>query len=63
MKPLHLFTPVRLDYILASARRTGLTADQSDCLLPLMAAKFWMWGVAAVFWPNHYADWGGTYSN
>ena len=35
MKPLHLFTPVRLDYILAAARRTGLTADQPDRLLPL----------------------------
>ena len=39
MKPLHLFTPVRLDYILAAARRTGLTADQSDCLLPLNGCK------------------------
>ena len=26
MKPLHLFTPVRLDYILAAARRAGLTS-------------------------------------
>ncbi len=36
MKPLHMFTPVRLDYILAAARRTGLTADQPDRLLPLI---------------------------
>ena len=35
MKPLHLFTPVRLDYILAAARRSGLTAGQPGCLLPL----------------------------
>ena len=35
MKPLHLFTPIRLDYILASARRTKLTADQPDRILPL----------------------------
>jgi 2-polyprenyl-6-hydroxyphenyl methylase/3-demethylubiquinone-9 3-methyltransferase len=35
MKPLHLFTPVRLDYILAAARRTGLTINQTNCLLPL----------------------------
>ena len=33
MKPLHLFTPVRLDYILGAARRTGLTAGQTDRLL------------------------------
>ena len=33
MKPLHLFTPVRLEYILAAARRTGLTADQPNRLL------------------------------
>ena len=32
MKPLHLFTPVRLDYILATARRAGLTvsSDKTD---------------------------------
>ena len=35
MKPLHLFTPVRLDYILSAARRKGLTADQPERLLPL----------------------------
>lgn len=35
MKPLHLFTPVRLEYILAAASRTGLTADIPERLLPL----------------------------
>ena len=39
MKSLHLFTPVRLEYILAAARRTGLTADQPDRLLPLDGRK------------------------
>ena len=39
MKPLHLFTPVRLEYILAAARRTGLTADQPNRLLPLDGRK------------------------
>ena len=39
MKPLHLFTPVRLEYILAAARRTGLIADQPDRLLPLDGRK------------------------
>ncbi|MDP7375597.1 MAG: bifunctional 2-polyprenyl-6-hydroxyphenol methylase/3-demethylubiquinol 3-O-methyltransferase UbiG, partial [Alphaproteobacteria bacterium] len=39
MKPLHLFTPVRLEYILAAARRTRLTADQPDRLLPLDGCK------------------------
>ena len=40
MKPLHLFTPVRLEYILAIARRTGLTAEQPNRFCRLMAAKF-----------------------
>ena len=40
MKLLHVFTPVRLKYILAVARRTGLTADQPDRLLPLDGRKF-----------------------
>jgi 2-polyprenyl-6-hydroxyphenyl methylase/3-demethylubiquinone-9 3-methyltransferase len=35
MKPLHLFTPVRLDYILTAARRAGLTAGPANNLLPL----------------------------
>ena len=39
MKPLHLFTPVRLEYILAAASRTGLTANQPDRLLPLDGRK------------------------
>ncbi len=39
MKPLHLFTPVRLEYILAIARRAGLTAEQPDRLLPLGGRK------------------------
>jgi len=39
MKPLHLFTPVRLEYILAAARRTGLIADKPDRLLPLDGRK------------------------
>ena len=39
MKPLHLFTPVRLDYILTAARRTGLIAGQPDRLLPLDGCK------------------------
>mgnify|MGYP001296815724 CR=1 FL=1 len=39
MKPLHLFTPVRVEYILAIARRTGLTPEQSDHLLPLDGRK------------------------
>ena len=39
MKALHLFTPVRLEYILAAARRTGLIADQPDRLLPLDGRK------------------------
>ncbi|MGB2052022.1 MAG: bifunctional 2-polyprenyl-6-hydroxyphenol methylase/3-demethylubiquinol 3-O-methyltransferase UbiG [Candidatus Puniceispirillaceae bacterium] len=39
MKTLHLFTPVRLEYILAAARRTGLIADQPDRLLPLNGRK------------------------
>jgi len=30
MKPLHLFTPVRLDYILAVARRAGLSAPAGN---------------------------------
>ena len=40
MKALHLFTPVRLEYILAAARRTGLTANQPERLLPLDGRKF-----------------------
>ena len=39
MKPLHLFTPVRLEYILAAARRTKLIAYQRDNLLPLDGCK------------------------
>ena len=39
MKQLHLFTPVRLEYILAIARRTGLTAEQPNRLLPLDGRK------------------------
>ena len=39
MKQLHLFTPVRLEYILAIARRTGLTVEQSNRLLPLDGRK------------------------
>ena len=39
MKPLHLFTPVRLKYILAAARRAGLTADLTERLLPLDGHK------------------------
>ena len=39
MKPLHLFTPVRLEYILAAARRTGLTANQPNRLLALDGRK------------------------
>ena len=35
MKPLHLFTPVRLDYILTAARRIGLTNNQQAHNLPL----------------------------
>ena len=39
MKPLHLFTPVRLDYILAAARRSGLIVDQADRLFPFRGRK------------------------
>ena len=39
MKPLHIFTPVRLDYILATARRTKLTAKQQNRLFPLDGLK------------------------
>ena len=39
MKTLHLFTPVRVEYILAVARRTGLTPERSDRLLPLDGHK------------------------
>ena len=39
MKPLHLFTPVRLEYILSAARRTELIADQPDRLFPLDGRK------------------------
>ena len=39
MKPLHLYTPVRLDYILTAARRTGLTNNQTAHNLPLNGCK------------------------
>ena len=39
MRPLHLFSPVRLEYILTTARRTGHIADQPDRLLPLDGRK------------------------
>ena len=39
MKPLHLFTPVRLDYILTAARRTGLTNNQTAHNLSLNGCK------------------------
>ena len=39
MKQLHLFTPVRLEYILAIARRTRLTTEQPNRLLPLDGRK------------------------
>ena len=40
MKPLHLFTPVRIDYILTVARRAGLTANQPNNLLPFDGLYF-----------------------
>ena len=39
MKPLHLFTPVRLDYILAVARRAGLTAPDNTHNTPLAGRR------------------------
>ena len=39
MKPLHLFTPVRLDYILAVARRAGLIADKNTHTRPLAGIR------------------------
>lgn len=35
MKPLHLFTPVRVDYILSAARRAGLTVTDTAADAPL----------------------------
>ena len=34
MKPLHLFTPVRLDYILCGARRAGLSGPAGHVYCP-----------------------------
>ena len=51
MKPLHLFTPVRLDYILCGARRAGLSGPAGHAA-PLTGVWFWMSAAAAAFWQN-----------
>ncbi len=49
MRPLHLFTPVRIDYLLRTARHAGLT-DKAGRLEKI--AKFWILAAAAACWQS-----------